>query len=339
MKLFHISIAIFLGLTLSCQQENFYKQDHFFVKNKGASMPVFIQGDLEAQTFILFLHGGPGGNASQATFLPVFQELSESFALAYWDQRGSGLSQGNPDQETFTVAQFVEDLDMVIDAIKQRFDSPDIYLFGHSWGGALGAAYLSTANLQDKISGFINMDSGHNLVKGLPLSVKWVQNYAENQLDNDINRDYWAEVRDWCAAEPDMTIPDNYFQFVSYLRDTDAYRMDNQVVEKANVNAGVVTNSFMSLAVFFNGAYLRSNFNILELNLSEQMRKIKTPTLILWGRHDGVNTIEMGYDAFESIGGEGFMEKELVILENSAHEGYVEERDKFLSEVRRFVGQ
>ena len=67
------------------------------------------------------------------------------------------------------------------------------------------------------------------------------------------------------------------------------------------------------------------------------MANIKIPTMVIWGRHDGVNTIEMGFDAFNSIGGPGFADKEMVILENSAHEGYIEEQELFMSSFRRFV--
>ena len=45
----------------------------------------------------------------------------------------------------------------------------------------------------------------------------------------------------------------------------------------------------------------------------------------------------MGFDAYNSIGGPDFSEKELVILENSAHEGYIEEQELFISTFRRFV--
>ncbi|MEZ4893022.1 MAG: hypothetical protein R2778_08395, partial [Saprospiraceae bacterium] len=62
-----------------------------------------------------------------------------------------------------------------------------------------------------------------------------------------------------------------------------------------------------------------------------------TPSIVIWGRHDGVNTIEMGYDAYNSIGGPGFQDKEMVILENSAHEGYIEEQELFISTFRGFV--
>jgi len=330
-------IAILFIIT-SCTKESFYDGDHFFIKNAEATMPVYIKGNIESGIFILFIHGGPGGNASLASFIPVSQEMEKDYAFAYWDQRASGLSQGNPDQATFTVEQFVEDLDLVIDAINLRHNYPRIVFYGISWGGALGSAYLSTGNNQDKVAGFINMDSGHNLLEGLPKSVVFVKDYAQKQIDEGVDVNYWTEARDWCATVPDMTIPDNYFKYDEYLVNTNAYRYDpNQDVQGPEVGAAGVMNSYLSLAVFFNGGYLATRFNILELNLSPQMALIKIPTMVIWGRHDGVNTIEMGFDAFNSIGGPDFTDKEMVILENSAHEGYIEEQELFMSSFRRFV--
>jgi pimeloyl-ACP methyl ester carboxylesterase len=330
-------LAVTLFFT-SCSKETFYDGDHFFIKNEGATMPVYIKGNIESKVFILFVHGGPGGNASLSSFLPVSQELENDYAFAYWDQRGSGLSQGNPDASTFTVDQFVEDMDLVIDAINLRHDNPKIVIFGPSWGGALGSAYLSTSNHQDKVAGFINFCSGHNLLEGVPKSVIFVKNYAQEQIDEGVDVPYWTEARDFCATVPDMTIVDNYFKYDGYLTNTNAYRKDpNQNVQGPEVGALGSMNSYLSLSIFFNGGYLIPRFNILELNLSPQMAKIKIPTMVIWGRHDGVNTIEMGFDAFNSIGGPDFMDKEMVILENSAHEGYVEEQDLFISTFRRFV--
>ena len=334
---FIYAIAIQL-LIISCSKETFYNGDHFFVENEGARMPVYIKGNIESRIFILFIHGGPGGNASLASFIPVSQELENDYAFAYWDQRASGLAQGNPDPSTFSVEQFVEDLDLVIDAINSRHNHPKIVFYGISWGGALGSAYLSTGNYQEKVAGFINMDSGHNLLDGLPKSVVFVKDYAQKQIDAGEDVAYWTEVHDWCATSPDMTIPDNYFKYDGYLVNTNAYRYDpDQEVLGPDVGAAGVMNSYLSLAIFFNGGYLAQRFNILELNLSPQMANIKIPTMVIWGRHDGVNTIEMGFDAFNSIGGPGFTGKEMVILENSAHEGYIEEQELFMSSFRRFV--
>lgn len=322
----------------SCEKEDFYEGDHFFVRKAGAEMPVYVKGNIASGTFILFLHGGPGGNASLPSFMPVSNELENDYAFAYWDQRGSGLSMGNPDSRTFTVEQFVEDLDLVIETIKLKYNNPRIVFYGISWGGALGSAYLSTGNYQEKVDGFICMDSGHNLVEGLPKSVVFVKNYAQQQIDKGVDVDYWTEARDWCATVPDMTVVDNYFKYDAYLTNTNAYRFDpDQEVEGPEVGAMGTMNSYLSLAIFFNGQYLAKRFNILELNLSEDMERIKIPSIVIWGRHDGVNTIEMGFDAYNSIGGPDFTEKQMVILENSAHEGYMEEQDLFVATFREFV--
>lgn len=339
MKNLIISTSILLSIILvSCEKENFFEGDHFFVRTAGAEMPVYVKGNIQSGTFILFLHGGPGGNASLPSFMPVSKELENDYAFAYWDQRGSGLSMGNPDASTFTVEQFVDDLDLVVETIKRRYQNPRIVFYGISWGGALGSAYLSTQNYQEKIDGFICMDSGHNLVEGLPKSVVFVKEYAQQQIDQGIDVAYWTEARDWCAKVPDMTVKENYFKYDGYLTNTNAYRKDpNQEVQGPEVGAFGTMNSYLSLSLFFNGQYLVPNFNILELNLSDVMAKIITPTMVIWGRHDGVNTIEMGYDAFNSIGGPDFQDKELVILENSAHEGYIEEQELFIHTFRRFV--
>lgn len=320
----------------SCQKEDLSHEDHFFVSNDDAVMPVYIKGNLDSDVIILFLHGGPGGNASQATFLPSFQGIENSYAIAYWDQRASGLSQGNPDKSTFTIEQFVEDTDYVIEALNVRYPDKQIFLFGHSWGGALGAAYLSTNNYQTKITGFICMDSGHNLELGLPLSVDWVENYATEQVNLNDNVSYWSEVEEWCATNPDMTVPDNFFKYVEFLNETDAYRHNNQEVEIDKVTLGDILNSRLSLAVLIGGQYLSQNFNILELNLSDEMASITIPSLVLWGENDGVNTVAMGYDAYNSIGTDS-LKKELVILENSAHEGYLEQPEIFKTTLINFV--
>lgn len=333
------TIIIFVLIVFSsCTKEKFYDGDHFFITNKGAEMPVYIKGNIESNTFILYIHGGPGGNGSLVSFMPVAKTVEQDFAFVYWDQRGSGLAQGNPDKSTFTVDQYVEDLDLVIEGIKLRHNNPRIILFGTSWGGALGSAYLSRGNNQDKVEGFICMSSGHNLVEGIPKSVVWVKEYAQEQIDAGKDTDYWTEARDWCATVPDMTVVENYFKYNAYLTNTNAYQKDpNQNIQGPVVGAPGTTSSYLSLSIFFNGSYLIPNFNILELNLSADMEKIKVPSLVIWGRHDGVNTMEMGYDAYNSIGGPGFTDKELVILENSAHAGHVEEQDLFLQAFLGFV--
>ena len=334
MKRTIIHMMFLAFLLAACSQESNYHEDHFFIYKQGSTMPVLVQGNMESDVLVIFLHGGPGGNATTAAYLPVFQELGQNYMMAYWDQRGSGLSQGNPYQSSYTLESFVADLDFLVETCNQRYNEPKIFLYGTSWGGALGCAYLSTDTLQNKITGFINMDSGHNLLEGLPLSVNFVENYADSMIRLNEDSSYWKEVYDWCYSEPDMTIPENYFTYAEYLRNTNATRMDDRPVENAAIALDDILNSYMSFSMFFSGQHVAHNFNILELNLSPDLHNITIPTLILWGRHDGVNTIEMGYDAFNNIASE---DKSMHILENSAHVGYLEEKEAFKTAFVSFI--
>ena len=337
MKKFLLLFVSLILLISSCSFESNYKEDHFFIYRLGASMPVLVQGNMESDVLVIFLHGGPGGNAVTASYLPVFQELGEDYMMAYWDQRGSGLSQGNAYDFAYDLETFVYDLEFLVKTCKERYNNPKIFLYGISWGGALGCAYLSTDTLQNDITGFINMDSGHNLVDGLPLSVDFVEAYADSMIATSVDTGYWIGVRDWCATDPDMTVAENFFTYLPYMQNTNATRMDDRPVENAKIALDDILNSPMSLSLFFSGIHLQQNFNILELNLSPQMANIHTPTLVLWGRHDGVNTIEMGYDAFNSIGDSTFSDKSMIILENSAHAGYLEEKEVFQAAFRHFI--
>ena len=47
--------------------------------------------------------------------------------------------------------------------------------------------------------------------------------------------------------------------------------------------------------------------------------------------------MEIGFDAYNSIGNKDFKNKELVILENNAHQGYLEGKELFISTFRKFV--
>lgn len=333
-KYFFFLLSLF-GL-FSCEEEPFLQGDHFFVTNNGSSMPVYVRGNLESHAIILFLHGGPGGNSSQATFIPAFQDIEAKYAIAYWDQRASGLSQGNPDPSTFTLEHFTEDTHIVVRALKHQYPGKQLVILGHSWGGALGALYLSTNKHQSDIAGFICMNSGHNLEKGLPLSVEWVNQYAIEKIADNDSTNFWMEVTEWCSNIPDMTVPDNYFKYVEYLKETDAYRHNNQEVNMNNPSLNDILNSRLGLGIIFGGSFLSQNFNILGLNLSDDMANITIPTLVIWGKHDGVNTIEMGYDAFNSLGTSDDLKK-MLILENSAHEGYLEQPEEFVAGVTDFI--
>ena len=63
-------------LSGSCQKEEITlsdnAKDHFFLKSDGAEMPVWVEGNTESKTLVIFLHGGPGGSSIGYNELGIF---------------------------------------------------------------------------------------------------------------------------------------------------------------------------------------------------------------------------------------------------------------------------
>lgn len=123
---------------------------------------IFVNGThLHAQTFgdptdpmIVFLHGGPGGDYRNA--LPAAQLADDGYFMVFYDQRGSGLSQ-RYDAAEYSIQIMLDDLTAVIDHYRTAYTQP-VFLFGHSWGAMLAAAYVNT--YPDRITGVVFAEAG-----------------------------------------------------------------------------------------------------------------------------------------------------------------------------------
>jgi pimeloyl-ACP methyl ester carboxylesterase len=118
-------------------------------------MPVWVRGHKNAQVFILVLHGGPGARATEYIGLPSFNSLEKEYAVVYWDQLGSGNSQGNARPESLTREHFKQDLDKLMELIRVKYKQPSLFLLGHSGGGTLGTLYPVDSQRLNKIKGWI----------------------------------------------------------------------------------------------------------------------------------------------------------------------------------------
>ena len=87
---------------------------------------------------LLFLHGGPGMPEYWLTHrYPT--RMHEAFTVAWWEQRGAGLSYrpGIP-AETMTVEQLIDDTLVVARRLCERFGVEKVHLMAHSWGSFIG---------------------------------------------------------------------------------------------------------------------------------------------------------------------------------------------------------
>ena len=101
MKTLTCALLALALIGIGCTKDEFQKDgDFFYLRSKGAVMPVWVKGNKASETFVIFLHGGPEGGSSQYyTIFPSHKKIEEHFAIVYWDQRMCGMSQGNPSME------------------------------------------------------------------------------------------------------------------------------------------------------------------------------------------------------------------------------------------------
>lgn len=332
-----VFILVTLGLS-ACFDDTYYEGDFFYLVNKNAQMPVSVRGKVDSGVLIVFLHGGPGGTALQKIGLHAFNELEKSYGMVFWDQRASGSSQGNSALSDLTLDQFTEDLDKLIDLLRTRYDAPEIFLMGHSWGGCLGTNYLVDSRRQSKITGWIDVDGAHDNPDGDDLSRDFVINYAQQQIAKANEVDFWQYVISWYDKNPNFTSDQlEHYAFVDkahgYVYDpslTDTERFPNYSFSylfksPANLTASLINHSNVA-----------SHFIISDIDLTPKMSVIKTPSLVIWGAHDGIIPYAMAQHAFDALGTSPD-QKHLVTLHNSAHNGFYEEPAPFLEAVLKFV--
>ncbi len=321
-------------MLFGCGEEEFQVAgDFFYLESEEAIMPVWVKGNQASNTFIILLHGGPEGGSSQYyTVFPSHQKIEENFAIVYWDQRMCGMSQGNPSMKDATLEQFTEDLDKLVRVINEKYDHPQLFLMGHSWGGALGTNYL--LQHQSKIKGWIEVDGGHSWTAANALSRDATVQYAQQKVATGEETDFWNFALQWYEKHPVVGINDNaHYSFVGAAHGYD-YNPESDSLRVPFTD--LLFFSPISTAYFF----VPYHFAFLDkgLALQDRLPEITIPTLLCWGKHDGVFPLPIAYDTYNKLGTPE-KDKHLHVFEQSAHSPNYEQPTKFAQAVIRFVAQ
>ncbi len=300
--------------------------DSVFVDNGGTLLFVEIRGPKKAAPVLLYLHEGPanvvGALAFQAYPGP---ELEKRFIVAYLHQRGV-LRSPNVAVSTQTIANHLRDVDAVVDYLRNRFKDNRIDLVGYSWGGTLGYLYL--LQNQAKIARFVAVAAPFN--------------EAANQFSSYEVTLQWARDTNAQSAVDELT-----------ALGPPPYKSSEQLLTKtlwsAQAYGGLAKNLDMEKVLKAGGysdydskwAEKQTEINqmmypeIQKINVESDVSRISTPLLLIAGRHDS-EVPYFGLKAgFDQWGGE----KEFVIFDQSGHVPFVDETDRFVREVSRFLGK
>ena len=257
---------------------------------------------------ILILHGGPG--IDHHTFGDYLDPLTEGgFQLVLVDQRSQGRSEPAP-VHTWSLERMSQDVIMLARALGFRRYA----VLGHSFG-----AFVTLQNAVD----FPGMASQSIVSSGLP-SMRYLEHVWAN-LDSFEPEHLCEQVRSSWERELTAVTQEDV---ASIMSDQAPFHfadpLDPRILEYERRTAGAIYPPDVGRH------FAASDYG--GIDLEARLEEVRSPTLVLAGRHDRTCVVE----ASEAIA-KGIPMADLVVFENSAHMTFVEEQELYLSAVRSFL--
>ncbi len=329
---------------ITCRKDDLKSEKQFFwLRNKGADMPVWVEGNLASQVFVVVVHGGPGGDAQvYNNLITGFSDpLEKEFAMVYWDQRASGNSAGKAGAGSQTTSQYVDDLDKLVDLLKFRYGNAiKIFLMGHSWGGTLTTAYLLDAQRQNKIRGWIEVDGAHNF-KDVSAITDGLIAIGTDQIRLGHRVPEWSAIVNYCRQVNTANPTDaEYSQLNAYGFEVERYlgEVDSIINQSDPLHQGKFEyySAYNKLSAGWNSLItsMRMFDELKNADFTPQMNRITLPCLLMWGRFDYVVPLKHGLDAYNQISGSN---KTMIIFNRSGHSPMLDQQKQFVPEMINWI--
>ncbi len=251
-----------VGLCAFAQAQTL-KPGEGFVDVPGGPVWYKVSGD-GAGLPLLVLHGGPGGTSCGQSRLEV---LGAERPIIRYDQLGTGRS-GRPENiELWRADLIVERLH----ALRTELGLDEFHIVGHSWGGALAAAYV-IAKGSDGIASV-------TLSSPLLSTPDWIAdaNYLRTQLPDDVQA---TLERHETAGTVDS---DEYKEATAVFYERHIFA-GKRGTSPADCD-GVTGNSFIYRHMWGPTEFYATG-NLVDFDVTDQLHKIDVPVLLMAGEFD-----------------------------------------------------
>jgi pimeloyl-ACP methyl ester carboxylesterase len=313
-------------------------EETIYIRNQGADMPAFIRGNGASEVFIIFLHGGPGGNSLKYRTGSYSKTLEEKYAMVYWDQRGQGNSHGHLENSEMSIDLMVEDTYALVKTLKQHYGQGiSVFLLGHSWGGTLGTSFLLKDNYQSELKGWIEVGGAHDLPLVNSELIIMFNDVGALEIAAGRNVDTWNEMINYANSIDLQSITlEQTLKLNSYARNAEGLiatlnpkgnaEFDGELVFGPNSIAAAIANAHQLPTSLFD--------ELLETSLTSELHNIHIPTLLQWGRYDFKVPPAIGETALAEL---GTSDKQMIYYEKSGHSPMRHEPEQFAHDIINFV--
>ena len=268
-----------------------------------------VGGRMVEKSVCFVLHGGP--LIDLGYLRPWMDDLSDVMQLVYVDYRGTGRSERMP-PESYTLENTIDDLE----ALRIHLGLDRIAVLGHSHGGILAMPYA--LKYPDSVSHLLLMAT--TPYTGPEHEAESEANQKALASTNPELAPLLGELNQRKFKEP-KTDEEHRARFHQTFR-LYFHRFDPQIVHDVAERTIFSTEKLRYWIEHESHKY----------DVRPRLHEIVAPTLILAGRFDWRTTVKQAEIMEKGIPG-----SELVVFEESGHQLYIEEPDKFLSTVRDFI--
>jgi proline-specific peptidase len=261
-------------------------------------------------TPLLLLHGGPGGGHD---YLIPLEPLARARPIVFFDQLGCGRSDKPEDASLWKIERYVRE----VEAVRKALGLDRIFLYGHSWGGWLAVEYMMS-----KPAGVVGLILASTSA-GAPQFAREV-----TRLKQKLPARVLATLEKH-EATGDLQNPEYEAATMEFYR-RHVCRLDPWPEPLMRAMANLMANPVPYVTIQGPNEFT-VNGNLKDWDRTGRLGEIRVPTLITVGRHDEITP------ACATTLKAGIPGSELVIFEKSAHMAMLEETDRYLQVLERFL--
>lgn len=323
-------------------------KDFFYIEPETKNLPVFIRGNLENKTILLYVQGGDAENGidfGRSDYPKWKKTLEKNTAIAYFDQRGLNRNIKKIDTSKINKKQNLKDIITIAKFLKEKYNTK-VYLFGHSNGGR---HVLETLGTYPKESSFIAGGIAFNTPITTDFSKirynhyrpLYLKNLAKEKIANNINPNYWQEAFNWMSERDSIHTREDSKKWNTYV--------DNAFQpKKSKIGLGMVFNTVFARP--YNPIkYLNNKDNKFvgdklwyaekkvwdnkeQIPLWDILPNINCPVLLITGRYDAISVPEEIKDAHKLLNN-----SEMHIIPNAAHESFLDKPIEFNKIISSYI--
>ncbi len=260
---------------------------------------------------VLCLHGGPG--ATHDYLLPLADIAKHGYRVVFYDQLGCGRSDLPKDTTLFIPERYVEE----VEGFRKAMSLGKVHIIGSSWGGMLALAYA--LKYQRNMKSMTTVGGLHNV----PMTIREMQR-MKKKLPSEV-----LKKLSKYEAEGDYENPEYQKAVMQFYR-RHLCRLDKwpkDLVHSLDHTSKPVYHTMNGPNEFTIVG------NIRYWNITDQLHKIRIPTMVMTGQYDEVSP-KVGRDMHRLISG-----SKLVVFPGCSHTPFWENRPAFMKEALGFLAK